>query len=258
MSSSDWERQHGPRFAAIADLVDDDAERFVDVGAAPYHVTRRVVARARRQGGSVHAVALNKGDSTHESDRLVLAGTAVDVRFCDVEHDRWPLADSSVDVVIMGAILEHLLDPLAALSEARRVSRPDGQLVLSTPNALRGLARAEMVVGRSPWDGFDAAGDPHHRHNHEWTAAELRDICPAAGWDVEQLQTVSLERSGLTGRLYRATVSRVPALDDQLLLSARPTEPTGDRPAVYRKAVVDRHAPSPSQTTRPGVVSSYE
>jgi SAM-dependent methyltransferase len=44
-----------------------------------------------------------------------------------------PLADASVDVVVLSAVLEHVLDPRRAVAEAKRVLRPGGRLVVYVP-----------------------------------------------------------------------------------------------------------------------------
>jgi SAM-dependent methyltransferase len=50
-----------------------------------------------------------------------------------VDNDgRLPLDAGTVDCVLSSQVLEHLPDPLAYLSETRRVLRPGGRLVLST------------------------------------------------------------------------------------------------------------------------------
>lgn len=45
-----------------------------------------------------------------------------------------PLADSSFDRIFALEILEHVPEPAVLLSEARRLLRPDGALLLSVPN----------------------------------------------------------------------------------------------------------------------------
>jgi 2-polyprenyl-6-hydroxyphenyl methylase/3-demethylubiquinone-9 3-methyltransferase len=54
-----------------------------------------------------------------------------------------PLADGCADVVSAGEILEHVTDPSTVVSEACRLLRPGGTLVLDTINA---TARARFVV----------------------------------------------------------------------------------------------------------------
>jgi len=45
----------------------------------------------------------------------------------------WPLPDASFDTVWAGEVIEHVADTAAWLSEVRRVLRPGGVLLLSTP-----------------------------------------------------------------------------------------------------------------------------
>lgn len=44
-----------------------------------------------------------------------------------------PFADASFDTVVSTEVLEHLPEPLRALSEMQRVLKPGGHLILSTP-----------------------------------------------------------------------------------------------------------------------------
>jgi SAM-dependent methyltransferase len=61
-----------------------------------------------------------------------------------------PLADSSVDVVIMSELIEHLVDPDSTLDEAWRVLRPGGTLLLSTPNLAAWYNRVLLACGIQP------------------------------------------------------------------------------------------------------------
>jgi SAM-dependent methyltransferase len=61
-----------------------------------------------------------------------------------------PVAAGSVDVVIMSELIEHLVDPDAALDEVRRVLRPGGSLLLSTPNLAAWYNRGLLAVGTQP------------------------------------------------------------------------------------------------------------
>lgn len=226
-----WERQHEPRFAALRELIGQPAT-VLDVGAAPYTLSRRLLAEG------IPVTGIVQGRAGDPEEQLVFPEGTMAVRPCTVDREPWPYADGSVDCVVMGAILEHLFDPLFALREARRVAGDDGVLVLSTPNATRLLQRVRMLAGRNPFDGF--AADPYHRHQHEWTAAELDDILEVAGWAVEQLRTPALARPGLAGRLYARLSGLRPGLADQLVVRCRPAAPVARVPLTYRESVVDR------------------
>ena len=51
--------------------------------------------------------------------------------------DRWPVADETIDLVLCTEVLEHVLEPLRLLQEARRCLRPDGRIMLTVPFAAR-------------------------------------------------------------------------------------------------------------------------
>jgi SAM-dependent methyltransferase len=61
-----------------------------------------------------------------------------------------PVADGAADVVIMSELIEHLVDPDGAIAEVRRVLRPGGSLLLSTPNLAAWYNRGLLAVGVQP------------------------------------------------------------------------------------------------------------
>ena len=63
---------------------------------------------------------------------------------------RLPVADGAADVVIMSELIEHLVDPDGAVAEVRRVLRPGGALLLSTPNLAAWYNRGLLLAGIQP------------------------------------------------------------------------------------------------------------
>jgi SAM-dependent methyltransferase len=63
---------------------------------------------------------------------------------------RLPVADDAADVVIMSELIEHLVDPDGAVAEVRRVLRPGGSLLLSTPNLAAWYNRGLLAAGIQP------------------------------------------------------------------------------------------------------------
>lgn len=84
----------------------------------------------------------------------------VDV-FSDVRSDAWeyrygdvtqllPAADGSFEVVVAGEIIEHVPNPDLLLREIRRVLKPGGTLVISTPNLVSWANRILVPLGVQP------------------------------------------------------------------------------------------------------------
>jgi SAM-dependent methyltransferase len=63
---------------------------------------------------------------------------------------RLPYRDESVDVVVAGEVLEHIVDTEGFAREALRVLKPEGALILTTPNLLWWKNRLLMLAGRYP------------------------------------------------------------------------------------------------------------
>ena len=87
-----------------------------------------------------------------------------------------PLGESTVDVVTNLQVIEHLWDQEGFLAECRRVLRPGGQLLITTPN------RITFSPGRdTPLNPF---------HTRELSAAELAELLVGAGLHVRRLAGV--------------------------------------------------------------------
>jgi SAM-dependent methyltransferase len=79
--------------------------------------------------------------------------------------DHLPLADASTAVVCLLDVIEHLVDPVAALREARRVLGPNGVVVVNVPAHRWLWSASDVVLG-------------HHRR---YTGAMLRGQLAEAG-----------------------------------------------------------------------------
>lgn len=86
-----------------------------------------------------------------------------------------PVRDESFDLIISSEMLEHTPTPLRTLQELARVLRPDGVLVLTTPNrAWQGVVRAASALRLRPFRGLE--------NFCAWR--DLERACSAAGLDV--------------------------------------------------------------------------
>jgi 2-polyprenyl-3-methyl-5-hydroxy-6-metoxy-1,4-benzoquinol methylase len=70
---------------------------------------------------------------------------------CNVETDRWPVKNSSFDVVVAAELIEHILDTDTLMKKIRRVLKPGGRLIISTPNTASLGRRLLLLFGRNPY-----------------------------------------------------------------------------------------------------------
>jgi SAM-dependent methyltransferase len=100
--------------------------------------------------------------------------------------------EGKYDVVAMSQVIEHVPDPATLLRECRRVLRPGGRLVLSTPNA---RSVAHRTYGRH-WRGLEPP-----RHQHVFSPAALERCARDCGFGELRRFTLSAESAGI----YRAS-----------------------------------------------------
>jgi ubiquinone/menaquinone biosynthesis C-methylase UbiE len=75
-----------------------------------------------------------------------------------------PLADNSFDVVWASEVIEHVADTAAWLSEVRRVLKPGGRLLVTTP----AHGRLRLLL-----HGIERYSEPQGDHLHLYTARSL-------------------------------------------------------------------------------------
>ncbi|MDH6215478.1 class I SAM-dependent methyltransferase [Streptomyces pseudovenezuelae] len=141
-----------------------------------------------------------------------------------------PFGAGSADAVLFSEVVEHLVDPDAALDEIRRVLRPGGHLMLSTPNLAAWYNRGLLLAGVQPVFSEVSLRAIHGRPGSEvvghlrlYTARALREFVAASGFTVVELKGAPFH--GVPGALRpldRLACAR-PSLASILLLHARKT-----------------------------------
>jgi SAM-dependent methyltransferase len=197
-----------PRLLATLEMI-PDSQRDADVlelGSSPYFLS--LCLRRLCRGRLAHGNYFGTKDR-HGVDRLVHARTGEQIRFefdlFNIEQDEFPYPDASFDIVVFSELIEHLgLNPVWSLSEIHRVLRPNGIVIVTTPNflSLERLATfarggSQMVDRYSPLFGYGA------RHNREYHPAELRELLDSTGFAVEAMDARDLKELPLFERAQR-------------------------------------------------------
>jgi SAM-dependent methyltransferase len=90
------------------------------------------------------------GVEIYEEPARAAEARGLEVARVDLEEERLPWPDASVDVVICNQVLEHLKNIWLPMSEMHRVLKPGGHAVLSVPNLASLHNRVLLGFGRQP------------------------------------------------------------------------------------------------------------
>jgi 2-polyprenyl-3-methyl-5-hydroxy-6-metoxy-1,4-benzoquinol methylase len=99
---------------------------------------------------------------------------------CDVA-DGVPLMDGSFDLVFTSEVIEHVADTAMFLSEAHRLLKDDGVLILTTPNSTFWPIRILSLLGYAPSDY------EHPGHVRFFSRKTLRAAIESAGFAIEKI-----------------------------------------------------------------------
>jgi SAM-dependent methyltransferase len=90
----------------------------------------------------------------------------------DIERDKLPFADASIDIVIINQVLEHTKDVFWILSEIVRVLRPNGNVIVGVPNLASLHNRIGLLFGMQP-----TSIETLSAHVRGFTLPGLRRLC---------------------------------------------------------------------------------
>ncbi|MFP7675705.1 glycosyltransferase [Marivita sp. S0852] len=188
---------HWTRFMTTLRQIEGlEVTRALDVGVFPPLVFQALMAN---RFAGIAQDGLWEGPNPYHQTIRPQSDThpAFDIRLeaANSERDPWPYDDNSFDLVTGMEILEHLaLDPYFVFSEANRVLKPGGHLLLTTPNVTSHRGVWKMLNGIAPYSFgiFVPSGGVYGRHNREYAPNELPELGQAAGFETVSLKTIDV------------------------------------------------------------------
>lgn len=210
---------HWTRFRTTLDLVASlDPETVLDVGIFPPLAFEAMMVAALP---SVRLHGVWEGPEPYyqqiRSRDDSLADFDILLNPANIERDRLPYETESFDLVLGMEIFEHLaLDPYFFLSEAARVLKPGGHILLSTPNVAshRGVWKALNGQSAYSFGLFVPTGGVYGRHNREYAPREVETLAKSVGFETEILKTVDV----YTDAIDPGTAELLCAREDELAL----------------------------------------
>ncbi len=155
--------------------------------------------------GHLMQFLMRRGADVYGADQSPVSVEKVNAQFAGMPHFKGAtvgtraLPDTIADTVFMDEVVEHLNDAALndALDEARRLLKPGGHLVLTTPNAENLDASKIMCPG---------CGAVFHQVQHvrSWSTVALASRVAAHGFDCRSSEGIALTRyDGAFDAAYR-------------------------------------------------------
>ncbi|MFL6216334.1 MAG: class I SAM-dependent methyltransferase [Blastocatellia bacterium] len=162
----------------IQSLIAAHGKRILDVGCAAGEL-----GAALKQAGACEVVGIEASAEAASQARSKLDRVIVG----DAQSPDLPLDPASFDYVILADILEHLVDPWAALASFSRYLQPGGRVVASIPNARFYAVIARLIFNR--W-GYRDSGILDRTHLRFFTWPTIKEMFESAGLRVERVRPV--------------------------------------------------------------------
>ena len=148
--------------------------------------------------GSCLELGPAEGIMTAHLDHVFDDLTAVDAspQFCASLRNRFPsitvvetlfeqyAPERAFDNVVLGHVLEHVVDPVTVLRSVRDWVRPDGRLLAAVPNAHSAHRQMAVLMGMLHSESQLNDTDARMGHRRVYSQAELRHDLEAAGFRI--------------------------------------------------------------------------
>lgn len=184
--------------------------RFLDAGCGDGFVLQETAKHFRRAAPTWHGTDISPYKAERAGIRL---GATAQIAAANAEG--LPFADSSFDTIVCTEVMEHLLHVETGIGELRRVCRPGGRVILSTPSKhavffsfANPLTWVEAVAGLyfpallPPFHNLEHPGDPNSVVHRAFTYAELKK--ELGGFQNVEIQSFDFRLPGIFYRWIRS------------------------------------------------------
>lgn len=183
------------------------AATLVDIGCGVGHLWDFVRTGAARYVG-VDAVQYDSFPETGEFHP------------CDLDVERIPLADAVADAAVAIETIEHLENPRRFVRELRRVTKPGGLIVITTPNQLSLLSKLTLLA-KNQFNAFQEAPGLYPCHRTALLEVDLIRIATECSLESIRIDYSNLGRIAGTRRHWPSWLGfRGRAFSDNVVMSA--------------------------------------
>jgi 2-polyprenyl-3-methyl-5-hydroxy-6-metoxy-1,4-benzoquinol methylase len=213
-----YEAEHHMRFNRTlhicAQFVPDATACVLDVGRSS--LTRLLASRYKTVWSLGFDLAEDKGGHREAGSSGGIKHLVFDLNESD-QCAKWPNSPCTFDLIVFSETIEHLFTaPEFSLLMLSSLLKPDGFLVVTTPNAVSLSKRVNLALGRNPFEMIR-----YYRKNaghfREYTMRELRRMGRTCGLKAVASHYTNYSLTGGRTAIKLAT-SLIPQFRDALIL----------------------------------------
>jgi 2-polyprenyl-3-methyl-5-hydroxy-6-metoxy-1,4-benzoquinol methylase len=205
----------------LAELCIKPGTRILDVGCSNGHM----LLAAKILGAETYGLDyITKWKSRFDENGTIF-------KTCNIEKERFPYKSNFFDYVIMGEVIEHLVETVdLPIEESKRVLKKGGKLILSTPNACELGKRLLFLFGENIyWDlsTYYERGI-YERHNREFNMKEVLGLVKKSGLHAQKTVYLSsweglrgIEKTNPLAKLVSVFQRMIPQFRSNMLVIAK-------------------------------------
>ncbi len=142
----------------------------------------------------------------------------------DIERTPLPYSEGFFDHIIMGNVLEHMVDPVKVLKDIRKYLSADGFLIYSVPSIVNWHSRLTIFSGKFE---YADSGVFDRTHLHFYNLNSAKKLASDAGYRIEWLDvtpSVYFWKERLNFLWYRMAVVWKNMFADEFVIKAKKIE----------------------------------
>ncbi|MFA5023119.1 MAG: class I SAM-dependent methyltransferase [Candidatus Paceibacterota bacterium] len=166
--------------------------------------------------GQVSQIFKSLGHEVYNVDLALENTDEKNIRW-DLNQKPYPFADQTFDFIVGQEIIEHLENPWEFFRQAKRILRPNGLFIISTPNILSTRSRLKfLLTGYFPWFTPDCFS--YHINPVPYWQIEL--IARQTGWQIEK----TLGNGDYFFPQKRKSLAKILSRNEEIIIALKPKQ----------------------------------
>ncbi|OHB17889.1 MAG: hypothetical protein A2734_00910 [Parcubacteria group bacterium RIFCSPHIGHO2_01_FULL_40_30] len=161
------------RLKRVLSLLDSQPnQRVLEIGCAAGRLGREF----KKLGHYVAGIEISESAAQEAKKNLD------EVYIFDIE-DNWPaeISREKFDLIVLPEVLEHVFDPVYVLKKSSAILKPDGEIIITTPNFLAWTNRIRFLFG---FFKYEKEGMFDFGHIRWFTYPYLKEVLAESGFTI--------------------------------------------------------------------------